>query len=386
MVRELEGIRSNARKATLAGALVDDDLQRGKADILNNLNRMQLAAYIRSTKGTAHGRCKGYERESLFPSIPFDRVIPDVLHLFLRVFDVLFTGLVEDCARHGKPALARLQLEIQQKCRVKKFTFTIGDPELTKVLNDDGVANRVSKRVTWSDMDGGQKLRVLRNLHINQVLFAEEGASLGNRQALWKDFLAIYNSLRRWGWSKDDGNVAFRALVKRFGVAFLATPAISRIQKDGLWVSQRTGGYFPEDVTPYLHCLFHHVPEFMDRYGGNMMMFSCYALEKLNHVHQRWWFSATSHGGGRRKKGAAADSTCIRGLKQIMLKELRMIFNPHQEVRPYPCGHCSYQYKRYGWWARHIKEEHEGTEEWNLLMEEIANAAEAGSDPDESVA
>ena len=35
----------------------------------------------------------------LFPTIPLDHVIPDVLHLFLRVTDVLFNFLVTDIRR-----------------------------------------------------------------------------------------------------------------------------------------------------------------------------------------------------------------------------------------------------------------------------------------------
>ena len=90
-------------------------------------------------------------------SIPTDVIshVPLARLLFLltpfppRVFDRLFTGLVEDCCRHGKPALDRLQHQITDVCEVKKFTFDIGDNELIQAVTDATVKAELRKRVTW---------------------------------------------------------------------------------------------------------------------------------------------------------------------------------------------------------------------------------------------
>jgi hypothetical protein len=251
-VREIV-VGRGCRKGQLVDALVTDDKARERADTLTNLNRMRRSMYLRKAILTPHGKAKGYERESLFKNIPFENVIPDVLHCFLRVFDRLFTGLVEDCCRHGESALNRLQAEINDTCTVKKFAFKIGDNELIKQLDDAGVIAQMKKRVTYGDIDGSQKLRILRNLKIENVLLAEEGAAVENRQALWRLFLEIYNSMRRWGWKKTDVDpaAAFRAKCTRFFELYVQAPKLTNVNASGakgkkLFVTKRQGGYFPE--------------------------------------------------------------------------------------------------------------------------------------------
>jgi hypothetical protein len=246
----------HCRKSVLVGALVEDDEPREQSDTLSNLNRMRRSMYLRKAIHTPHGKSKGYERESLFKSIPFENIIPDVLHCFLRVFDRLFTGLVEDCCRHGEAALNRLQEEINDACAVKKFAFKIGDNEVIKQIDDAGVKAQQKKRVTYGDLDGGQKLRIMRNLKIENVLLVEEGAAVQNRQELWRLFLEIYNSMRRWGWKKADVDPAktFRAKCTTFFELYVQDPVLTNVNAKAakgakeLFVTKRTGGYFPEVI------------------------------------------------------------------------------------------------------------------------------------------
>jgi hypothetical protein len=365
-------------KSSLVSLLVDDDKHREQHDKLHNLNRLRRSAYLRQASKTAHGRSKGYERESLFPSVPFANVIPDVLHTFLRIFDALFTGLVEDCCRHGQEALNRLQVEINTTCAVKKFSFQIGDKELIKEVGDAGVAARLKKRVTWGDMDGGQKLRIVRNLTISDVLLDEEGAAVDNRQALWSHFLDIYNDLRRWGWRKGDVNPAqqFRAKCKHFFTLFVDTPTTSKVrctddEGNVLWTSKRKGGYFPEDFTPYCHMLCFHLPDFMERFHGNLMQFAAYALEKKNNQHQHQWFAATAHGGGRRKPGETAAHMLLRSYSQIIRRGWRVVFNPSSVVKPFACAHCSKGFIKNGWLVRHVLTVHQETDECDELVDAL---------------
>jgi hypothetical protein len=257
-LREISCPSSGCRKMLLVDSLVQDDEPREQSDTLSNLNRMRRSMYLRKAIHTPHGKSKGYERESLFKSIPFENIIPDVLHCFLRVFDRLFTGLVEDCCRHGEAALNRLQAEINDACAVKKFAFKIGDNEVVKQIDDAGVKAQQKKRVTYGDLDGAQKLRIMRNLKIENVLLVEEGAAVQNRQELWRLFLEIYNSMRRWGWKKADVDPAkaFRAKCTTFFELYVQAPVLTNVKAKAakgakeLFVTKRAGGYFPE-VMPH---------------------------------------------------------------------------------------------------------------------------------------
>ena len=197
---------------------------------------------------------------------------------------------------------------------------------------------------------------------LENVLSEVEGASLDNRERIWSTFLDIYNCLRSWGWQGGNSANTFRRKCKRFIELFLESPH-DRVESvdGGLFTNKRFGGYFPEDITPYMHALCHHIPDLMERYEGNLMQFSCYALEKLNNYHQKWWFNSTSHGGGRRQVDDL-DPTCIRGYVQILQKNLRMIFNNNPEIRPFDCPECTAAFKRLGWWKRHLLLEHPHTD------------------------
>jgi hypothetical protein len=279
---------SNYQKKDMIDLLCEnDDALKDLQKTLDRLNEMSIHRREREGMAATHGSRKGYERASLFPSIPFERILPDVLHTFLRVFDVLMRNLVEDCCRSGtgRPALARLQAHINIKCKVPTFGITIGDPE--------GI-DKDSTKVTWTDMDGGQRMRILKNIKLGEILTDKSGAPEKHRQGLWDTFGSIVTDLKSWGWAEGNNADLFEAKCKSFLTLFLASPHGDESTVGGvLHVTTRRGGYFPEDVTPYMHCLVYHIPGFMRTHGGNVMQFSCYALENLNHVRNNYKQSTT---------------------------------------------------------------------------------------------
>src|SRR4051794_14972467 len=65
------------------------------------------------------------------------------------------------------------------------------------------------------------------------------------------------------------------------------------------------GMYTTKNVTPYMHLLVYHVPEFIRAHRTiGLNAFSCSALEKKNHLQVRQFFSKTSKDGFRKDRSA----------------------------------------------------------------------------------
>ena len=73
------------------------------------------------------------------------------------------------------------------------------------------------------------------------------------------------------------------------------------------WVNSFTSLYQTSDVTPYMHAMAMHVPEFLKLYG-DISKFSQQGLEKLNDVTTKDFLRGTNHRNG--------------ALQQILEKEI----------------------------------------------------------------
>ena len=81
----------------------------------------------------------------LFPTIPLTRITPDVLHMFLRITDVLFDLLILDIRREDAidrgNRLTRLQSFINNECKIPFNFFTCKE----------------TKKLKWRDLMGPEK-------------------------------------------------------------------------------------------------------------------------------------------------------------------------------------------------------------------------------------
>ena len=60
------------------------------------------------------------------------------------------------------------------------------------------------------------------------------------------------------------------------------------------------GLYRPKDVTPYMHILVNHLPEFMEQHQKfGLGAFSCSPVEKKNHDQVSAFFRKTMKDGGK---------------------------------------------------------------------------------------
>jgi len=91
-------------------------------------------------------------------------------------------------------------------------------------------------------------------------------------QALWNDFYKLTNHHSKVESDPDD---------------------FAKNAKD--WVNMFTSIYQKKDVTPYMHALVYHVPEFLKLYNGDLTMFNQQRLKKLNDVITQHFQWGTNH-------------------------------------------------------------------------------------------
>src|SRR4051812_44603047 len=85
------------------------------------------------------------------------------------------------------------------------------------------------------------------------------------------------------------------------------------------------GLYRPKDVTPYMHVLVHHLPEFMEQHQKfGLNAFSCAPVEKKNYDQVSAFFRKTMKDGG---KGAERKSAIF----EILYYENRSMYFTQQQ-------------------------------------------------------
>ena len=124
----------------------------------------------------------------LFPSIAIDHVVPDILHLYLRITDVLLNLLIMDLQKYD--AVARQSTPPRESHYVD---------ELQSFMNNSCKINfrffvpQGSKEMQWRDLMGPEK-----RVFFKKVSLPELFTDLPNIDAiekLWSDFIALESRL-----------------------------------------------------------------------------------------------------------------------------------------------------------------------------------------------
>ena len=216
-----------------------------------------------------------------------DHVVIDSLNLFLRISDNLTNLLI---------------LEFRRQDSIdKKKTFNDGfeRSKYQHMASLESYLNNIlkipfhwfvckdSKKLKWRDLTGPEKLKLFRNGNIGQVL--PNHPKSGDISQLWSRFLSITNMLSSSGpqVSKEHIQQKYKSFLEKFLKL-----------------------YQTKHVTPYMHSLVWHVPEFIELYG-KISPFTQQGLEKLNDKTTKYFFRSTNQ--------RELDS-----LKQIVLKRNRV--------------------------------------------------------------
>ena len=215
----------------------------------------------------------GCIQQPLFPSIPIDHVIPDILHLFLRISDVLTNLLILDLRRMD--GIEKIRESEFKQTKAKNLDQYITFLNVNCKIPFYMYVDKESKHLKWRDLTGPEKVRLFRAIKIPELFPALPSGE--KVQQLWenlKDSL-IYKVL--WSSKKLD-----KPEIKDF-----TTKAKS-------WIMLFTDTYQTRHVTPYMHVLVAHIPTFLEKFGS-LAIYSQQGLEKLNDEITKAYFKSTNH-------------------------------------------------------------------------------------------
>ena len=125
--RSLSVSAKTPKDELILAILADNSCHQGQLNdtwLLTEVNDCTEQTRLRMARQQRAEIRGGYVRPPLL-TIPFEDVVFDVLHCFLRIWDKVFTLAVQDAALLGRVALSRLQDAIVE-AGVPGFEFTIG--------------------------------------------------------------------------------------------------------------------------------------------------------------------------------------------------------------------------------------------------------------------
>ena len=194
-----------------------------------------------------------------------NKIVPDELHLFLRINDILLQNLLDDCRQQdAKAAVLRQKPECVQR--------------LVKQINECGVNFNI-----WTDKQSGTEqytsltgcdFRKLGSELPNKLCFIINHDTHDDTVFLWRELREIQKCVTQKNAMSNPKTV------------------FSRVQKwIKVYLSLGTRGRLGfSRVTPYMHALLYHVPSFMRVYGS-LAEFSGQGVEKINDevkfIHQK---------------------------------------------------------------------------------------------------
>ena len=223
----------------------------------------------------------------IFSSIPIRNVIPDTLHLFLRISDQLVGKLISELRERDN--IARVPKTFsKEKCtnvtKFEQFVKSLGISDFSFRID------RTTKQFTFRDFQGPEHLKILENIRIDEFIPGHE--KIVSVQYLWTEFLRLIKLLKdtEHRWTIEE-IAEFRKCSQK-------------------WVQTYSDTYLTKDVTVYMHILSQHIHEGL-REHGNLSLFNQQALEKLNEKTTSWFFRSSNH----RQKEA---------FEQVMLKKFRL--------------------------------------------------------------
>ena len=219
----------------------------------------------------------------LFENVEVACVVPDTLHLFLRIADQLMSQLIAYLRQLDNTDKVCTKFSGDRCKNMVKFEEFVQSLKIEWNFFID----REQKKISSRDFTGPEYVKIFSQIDLDSLI--PQHPKLGLIKTLWRDFQCINEQLTK-NLSPDD--------IDHFEVFCRS------------WVKTYTEVYQRKDITPYMHVLMNHIPEAL-KIHGCIAKFSQQSLEKLNDITTCWFFRSTNH------RGTSA-------LKQIMLKQHRM--------------------------------------------------------------
>ena len=132
------------------------------------------------------------------------------------------------------------------------------------------ITDKTSKSLKWRNLTTPEQIRLFENISI-PFLFP----NLPNKDQLQELWSKFYNTIRELNKKECDPS-NFETKAKE-------------------WVRLFITIYQKKDVTPYMHAMAQHVPEFLQLHKGNIVQFTHQGVEKLNDVSTKNYQRSSNH-------------------------------------------------------------------------------------------
>ncbi len=243
------------------------------------------------------------------------KIIPDILHLLLRITDLLEGNLFDETVERDNTAKVRGQVGGFTDKLVALIQKIVPSFEMWDTKDGHG------REYAWSSMNGNDKYKVLSELpsllREQDILHSETEAMV---LEVWEKFKDVYDEINGQSPSYTD---AYKKACE-FKSSFLKLAPLRK-------------GYKKTKVTPYVHTLEAHVPYFIKEHG-NLKQFSGQPTEKvmddMKKIHQK----------ASQKLDAAREALVVR-------KRIELLHNEGCQRKP-----RKYEKKDKKWWGEGIRQ------------------------------
>ena len=200
-------------------------------------------------------------------NIELTNVVPDELHLLLRVTDVLLKNVIDEAVEHD--AIGDFQKNRGQRkgIHLDKVVKSINDIGISfSIWNKKNADGSESNLKEFTSLLGSQKKKLIHEFPSKLHLFLYPD-TCNTVEKIWTDFAQLYDMISDFNLTKDACTELFSK-----GKAWIE-----------LYCSLRgvRPGYSRQKVTPYMHLIPYHIPHFVKLHGC-VKKFTGQGVEKNN--------------------------------------------------------------------------------------------------------
>ena len=196
----------------------------------------------------------GQLHEPIITFIPFYNFVPDLLHLNLRISEVLFEHVFNELVKLDWNTKTRRNIFLNYL--VEKF----------KIKNP---VYEAKGKICLRSFSRDENLLILSKMPLTNLF--KDLDKVANIEKCWRDFFDINMALIQNAWKPEEIRVK---------------------TKD--WLDSLTKKCYGKDiVTLYMHHLQQHMHQFAEVHG-NVNLFNCQSLEKKNHLNTKNLFQSTN--------------------------------------------------------------------------------------------
>jgi hypothetical protein len=276
----------------------------------------------------------GLKFSDMVPFIPVKNMVVDILHMLLRVSDVLLKIMVTECQRTYKKDEQALDAISEEFKRIQIHHFKFFTP----------ASSIAATHIAFTTLQGPDKLKYLHNFDCNNIFAKKYKQNATYINSTIREFASIYDTLRKSESELKEAEGINHLAIQQQINSFMSRFNQTDLNKDKA-VPGKAGhknlGFHSSLISPYMHTLHHHTAEFI-KIHGSVSIFTCQHLELVNQLDNRAYFSCNS------KRDVE---------KELFLKSYRIIFNPSNigSAANFKCG-CGKPYKSEGPYLKHIEQ------------------------------